>query len=103
MTVADDLLGEALVERAKDGRRTETLIQHPETGDFLRGALVEAAYQREAWPDQDEAKSDADWFWTLGYIVGKATKGDDNEKRLHHIEAGAALLANWHNAVKGRD
>lgn len=96
------LLREAEAQRELDHRRTETLIQHPETGDFLRGALVEAAYQREAWPDQDAAKGDSDWFWTLGYIVGKAVKGDDDEARLHHIEAGAALLANWHNAVKGR-
>lgn len=94
---------EAEAQRELDHHRRESLIQHPETGEFLRGALVEAAYQREAWPDQDEAKSDSDWFWTLGYLAGKSLRPDvDDEHRLHHIEAAAALLANWHAAVKGR-
>lgn len=95
---------DAEAQRELDHHRREGVIQHPETGDFLRGALVEAAYQREAWPDQDAAKSDSDWFWTLGYIVGKGLRPDvDDEHRLHHIEAGAALLANWHDAVKARN
>lgn len=96
------LRAEAEAQRELDHHVTETLIKEPETGDFLRGALVEAAYQREAWPDQDKAKSDADWFWTLGYICGKVMKESDPMRALHHIEAGAALLANWHQAVKVR-
>ena len=81
--------------------RRERLIQHPETGDFLRGALVEAAFQREAWPTQDSKKSDADWFWTVGFILGKAVHQEDGDA-LHHIEAAAGLLANWHRAVAAR-
>lgn len=84
-------------------RRGEHLIQHPETGEFLRGALVEAAFQREAWPTQDAQKTGSDWFWTLGFIIGKSLRSDvDDEHKLHHIEAGAALLANWHHAIKTR-
>lgn len=89
-------------EKATRSEAAERLIQHPETGDFLRGAMVEAAYQRETWPQQDRLKSNADWFWTLGYITGKAVKETDDEHVLHHIEAAAALLANWHRAVKAR-
>lgn len=93
---------EAEAQRELDHYHPETLIKHPETGDFLRGALVEAAYQRDVWPDQDTAKSDSDWFWTLGYIVGKVMREQDHGRQLHHIEAGAALLANWHQAIKTR-
>lgn len=76
-------------------------IDKPETGDFLRGALVEAAYQRQQWRDTDPVKDDADWFWTLGYVAGKALRPDTStEKKLHRIEAAAAILAHWHQAVK---
>jgi hypothetical protein len=72
-------------------------IEHPETGDFLRGALTEAAYQRQRRPD-DAEKSDADWFWVAGFILGKAVHaGPDDPHALHHLEAAAGLLANWHH------
>jgi hypothetical protein len=83
---------------------TEPLIQHPETGDFLRGALVEAAFQRQRWKATDPVKSDTDWFWTLSYIAGKILwPGISVEKKLHRIEAAAGMLANWHQAIKERE
>ena len=86
----------------KDSRR-EKLIEHPETGDFLRGAMVEAAFQRENWSQADDDKTDADWFWLVGYLLGKALwKPGTDEHMLHHIEAAAAALANWHERIKSR-
>lgn len=77
-------------------------IDHPETGDFLRGSLVEAAYQRQQWKDTDPAKTDADWFWTLSYIAGKVLWPDlPLDKKLHRVEAAAGMLANWHAALAG--
>jgi TnpA family transposase len=56
----------------------------------------EALHQRERWGvDQDGGKADADWFWLLGYLAGKALH-DVNGKRLHHIITSGAALLNWH-------
>lgn len=93
----------AIFRNSKWFSKKEKLIQHPETGEFLRGAQVEAAYQRETRPNQDKEKTDATWYWTLGKIVGKSLDPHvDDFHKLHHIEAGAALLANWHAAIKTR-
>lgn len=82
----------------------DQVIDHPETGEFFRGAEVEAAYQRQQWRDTDPEKSDPDWFWTLAYIAGKVLwPGISTEKKLHRIEAAAGMLANWHQAVKDRE
>ena len=51
---------------------------------------VEAAHQRMRWPsEKDAGKTDADWFWLIGYLAGKALHKP--EKRLHHIITAAAV------------
>ena len=76
-------------------------INTPEIVDFLAGVHNEALHQRERWAASGDAgKSDADWFWLIGYLAGKAIKSDP-EKRLHHIVTTAAACLNWHGARVG--
>jgi hypothetical protein len=73
----------------------------PEIIDFMKGVQIEAAHQRERWgTDHDGGKTDADWFWLVGYLVGKALHLP--EKRLHHLITAAAALANWHLYTVGK-
>src|SRR5262245_29230869 len=77
----------------------------PETQDFLGAALKEASYQRNRWGSTtDEGKTDADWFWLIGYLAGKALLNPDGnqETRLHRIITVAAAAANWHAATLGQ-
>lgn len=70
-------------------------LNTPETMDFIKGIQLEAVHQRERWgPDHDVNKTDADWFWLIGYLVGKALHIP--EKRTHHLITAGAALANWH-------
>jgi hypothetical protein len=92
--------------------------------DFVRAVVLEAAHQRERWgTEHDAGKTDADWFWLIGYLAGKALwnpgdmgdmvaafVGDDAagakallEKKLHRIITIAAAAANWHLARSGVD
>jgi len=91
-------------------RRLKGLMT-PETKDFVAAVEREAAYQRDHWgAKHDEEKSDADWYWTLGWLAGKAVNDphdqDDTrtplERKLHRIVTAAALACNWHAAVKKR-
>lgn len=85
--------------------RLHALINTPETADFVKAVQLEAAHQRERWPAEcDAGKTDADWFWLLGYLAGKALNAfryDQNPeqftKGLHHIITTAAACANWHH------
>ena len=71
-------------------------INTPEIDDFLSAVKNEALHQRERWGgDQDGGKADADWFWLVGYLAGKALH-DVKGKRLHHIITTGAALLNWH-------
>jgi hypothetical protein len=103
----------------------ESLINNPHTNDFLEAVRTEAAHQRERWgTDHDAGKSDAEWFWLIGYVAGKALNtpiAKDLEaigrsastpaeadavithKRLHRIITIAAAALNWHAAVSGAD
>lgn len=73
----------------------ESLINTPQTEDFLSAVKNEVAHQRERWgKEHDEHKTPPDWFWLIGYLVGKALHKP--EKRLHHIITTAAALAHWH-------
>jgi hypothetical protein len=90
--------------RAEVGRLT-ALINTPEIIDFVKAVQIEAVHQRERWPaEQDAQKSREEWFWTLGYLAGKALAAQrhgDSEKFAHHLISSAALLCNWHaHAVK---
>lgn len=80
-------------------------INTPHTEDFLYAVMVEAAHQRQRWgTEHDAGKTDADWFWLVGYLAGKAIHpGTDLEKKLHRIIAAAAALLNWHAHASGAD
>lgn len=76
------------------------LINTPKVDDFLEAVRIEAAHQCERWGvDHDAGKADADWFWLVGYLAGKALHKP--EKRLHHIITTAAACLNWHAYVTG--
>jgi hypothetical protein len=82
--------------------RLNALINNPHTSDFLEAVRTEAAHQRERWAsDHDAGKTDVDWLWLIGYLVGKAVHKP--EKRLHHIITTAAACLNWHAARSGVD
>jgi hypothetical protein len=78
-------------------------INTPEIGDFLAAVRNEMLHQRDRWgADGDAGKTDADWFWLLGFLAQKAmTPGTSKEKVLHHIITTAAACGNWHGARTG--
>jgi hypothetical protein len=84
-------------------RELDRLINTPQTKDFLDAVKTEAAHQQLRWPaEQDAGKSDADWFWLIGYLAGKAIRpNQESEKRLHHIITTAAVCLNWHRHATG--
>ena len=85
----------------------EKALNTPEVFDFVKAVQLEAAHQRARWgSDHDAGKTDADWFWLVGYLAGKALHNPPNdmhpaEAQLHRIVATAAALANWHAAKLG--
>lgn len=82
-------------ELVEEVKRLTDLINSPRLDEFLEAVRIEAAHQRERWGDaHDEKKTPEDWYWTLGYLAGKALRAED-EKRLHHVITSAALLFNW--------
>ena len=87
--------------RAAAADERTRILSTPETQDFLAGVAFEAAHQRERWGSpHDEGKSDADWFWLVGYLAGKALHKP--AKRLHHLITAAAALMNWHLYTLGK-
>jgi len=68
---------------------------------FIEQVQAEIAYQQTRWSAADDAKTDSDWFWLVGYLVGKAFH-DVRRKRVHHLVAAAAALGNWHAAAVKR-
>lgn len=78
-------------------------LHTPELRDFVAAVEREALFQRERWgASGDAGKSDADWFWLIGYLAGKAIRPDaDADKQLHHIITTAAACLNWHAARVG--
>lgn len=51
----------------------EAKLNTPEIVDFASAVVLEAAHQRQRWgSDHDAGKTDADWFWLIGYLSGKA-------------------------------
>ncbi len=85
--------------------RLSRLLNTPEIHDFTKAVTLEAAHQRERWgASHDGGKTDADWFWLIGYLAGKAIRPDtDKDKKLHRIITVAAAACNWHAAVAGTD
>lgn len=96
-------------------------VNTPHTADFLEAVRLEAAHQRARWSaEHDAGKTDADWFWLIGYLGGKAVNagklsevaaamGDEQDaiyhrgKRLHHVITTAAACLNWHAKLTGSD
>ncbi len=96
------------VERLRAKAEAYDRINTPELFDFLDATRNEALHQRERWGvDNDGGKTDADWFWLIGYLAGKALhnppKNDmgDTEARLHRIITVAAAAMNWHAKEMG--
>ncbi|MDR6381779.1 hypothetical protein [Paraburkholderia caribensis] len=94
---------------AKDAEiaRLNAIINTPHSDDFLQGVSIEAEYQRQLHGvDAEDCRYDwPQWFWVVGYLVGKAfaaCKARDAEKAKHHLVTSAALLANWHNVMSGK-
>ena len=87
---------------ARDAAKYRAL-HTPEVVDFIKAVENEALFQRDKWAAQGDAgKSDADWFWLVGYLAGKAIRPDaTKEKQLHHIITTAAACLNWHGARVG--
>jgi hypothetical protein len=79
-------------------------LNTPQTDQFTDAVQYEAAHQRERWgAEHDAGKTDADWFWLIGYLAGKAIRPGEEEKRLHRIVATAAACFNWFLARSGGD
>ena len=86
-------------------------LNSPEIQEFIDGLRIEAAHQRERWKDSDTSKENADFFWLLGWLGGKAVhdphepgdKRSTKERRLHRIIAVAAAAYNWHQAVLAKE
>jgi len=80
-------------------------LNTPEIEDFVRGIEREAKHQRVRWATtHDSGKTPEDWFWLIGYLAGKclaAFTAGDRDKALHHTISTAAVLLNWHAAIKG--
>lgn len=82
-----------------------------EVEDFVKAVEKEAAYQREHWgAEHDAGKTEADWFWLIGYLGGKALHNPmapgetrtERDLKLHRIITVAAAACNWHAAVQGK-
>ena len=90
----------ALAAAEAEIARLTTILNTPETREFVEAVSREAAHQRERWGEaHDVEKEPEEWFWTLGYLAGKALhsqRAADHEKFLHRLIASAALLANQH-------
>lgn len=92
---------EGCADLQRENGRLSALLNTPELHDFSKAVVLEAAHQRERWPEGHDAnKSPEDWFWLIGYLAGKALRPDQPiEKRLHRIITIAAAAANWHAAA----
>lgn len=98
-------LESALEASEKERARLHALINEPEIVSFRDAVQLEAAHQRERWSaGGDAGKSDADWFWLIGHLGGKAlhNPGGDAGKKLHRIVTVAAAACNWHAAILGK-
>lgn len=96
------LLADALEASDRRVRYLEAILNSPITSDFMKALEREIAHQQTRWAATDPSKDETQWFWTLGWLAGKATRtpAEDLDKKLHRIVATAALAANWFRAVK---
>lgn len=79
----------------------------PQLEDFAQAVVSEAAHQRVRWSaEHDGGKTNADWYWLVGYLAGKCLTSaltGNREKALHHVITTAAACANWHASIVGTD
>lgn len=93
-TALDEEIRKALEQYKEDAEKYRQ-INTPEIHNFIVAVEREALHQRERWnAEHDAGKTDADWFWLIGYLAGKAIHKP--EKQLHHIITTAAACLNWH-------
>jgi hypothetical protein len=83
--------------------RLQAILDTPILEPFVEAAVSEARHQIFRWSEEHDATKTAwDWFWTLGYLGGKAAQAAlsrDWVKAKHHTVTAAALLANWHRHI----
>ncbi len=86
--------------------RLTAVLNTPELHDFAAAVALEAAHQRERWPDgHDACKTTADWIQLCVYLLGKSVNADwegDVEKLKHHIITTGAALNNFHSQILAR-
>lgn len=79
------------------------ILGAPQLEPFVQACVSEAQHQVYRWSCEHDAKKTAwDWFWTLGYLGGKAAHSalaGDRDKAKHHCVTAGALLANWHKHI----
>lgn len=79
------------------------ILNTPVLEPFAEAVVSEAQHQIYRWGDEQGAKKTAwDWFWSLGYLGGKAAHAalaGDWDKAKHHSITAGALLANWHRHI----
>jgi hypothetical protein len=95
---------DAIAVRDREIEKLKAIVNAPDPSDFLKATETEMRYQRVRWgAEGDAGKTDADWFWLIGYLAGKAlhNPGNNHEKRLHRITTIAAAAGNWHAAELG--
>ncbi len=85
------------------------LLDAPIYTDFVLAVKQEATHQQKRWGvEHDAGKTNAEWFWLIGWLGGKAVHNPDTtpenatDKRLHRIIATAAACANWHAHILGK-
>lgn len=83
--------------------RLRAILNTPILEPFTEAVVSEAHHQMYRWGAEHDAKKTAwDWFWTLGYLGGKAAHSalaGDWDKAKHHTVTAGALLANWHRHI----
>ena len=78
------------------------MLNTPQTDEFFSAVQIEAAHQvGSGCGEHDARKEPTDWFWLVGFLLGKAVSLP--EKREHHIISSAAVLLNWFRRLKGED
>lgn len=99
MTPEQDRIAELELEV----ERLTKILNSPLYREFTRAVVREAAHQEWRQGEyRDDMKEPADWFWTLGYLSGKALAAHiagDRRRALHHTVSSAGVLFHWHQAV----
>lgn len=79
--------------------RLRAIIHQPMTDSFIHGVAIEMEHQRTLHERDDLNKTPQAWYWTVGYLAGKAlfaAMQGDRQKVQHHVITTAALCGRWH-------